>query len=146
MRHTSKNETIATETDPRWLARKAKPCNVKFPTGNTDAEAAGFRHCRRGKPDKPALHEQHAVKVFQICRLIECTETEAYLPEMAKQNELGIYHSYRDIKAPTRLIANVCAAMRRARRMRKYLKYSPLVIKAISGSGDNSNSHFCERA
>lgn len=40
-----------------WLAR---PENVRFHTTCEDAEKAGFRPCKRCKPNQPSLKEAHA--------------------------------------------------------------------------------------
>ena len=45
---------------PSCAARAAKPGNVSFHLTRADAEQAGFRPCKRCKPDKPPLDEQHA--------------------------------------------------------------------------------------
>ena len=42
---------------PSCAARLARPENVRFHATSNDAERAGFRPCRRCKPDQPALVE-----------------------------------------------------------------------------------------
>src|SRR5437660_1060581 len=56
---------------PSCGARQARPENVQFHATAADAERAGFRPCRRCKPDQASLAEQHAAKVADPCRLIE---------------------------------------------------------------------------
>src|SRR5262245_24287608 len=53
---------------PSCAARLARPEHVEFHATRADAERAGFRPCKRCKPDQPALAEQHAVTVARICR------------------------------------------------------------------------------
>src|SRR6267143_3752662 len=56
---------------PSCAARLARPENVEFHTTRQGAEKAGFRPCKRCKPDRPSLVEEHAAKITAICRLIE---------------------------------------------------------------------------
>src|SRR5215212_4628047 len=56
---------------PSCGARRARPENVAFHLATAEAERAGFRPCKRCKPDQASLAAQHAVKVAQLCRFIE---------------------------------------------------------------------------
>ena len=65
---------------PSCAARPARPENVAFHLTAQDAERAGFRPCKRCKPDQaqsPA--EQQASLVAQLCRFIDSalTQTQA---------------------------------------------------------------------
>src|SRR6516225_7442058 len=55
---------------PSCAARLAKPEHVQFYATCEDAEKAGFRPCKRCKPNQPSLAEQHAEAVAKACRLI----------------------------------------------------------------------------
>ncbi|MGH7526674.1 MAG: bifunctional transcriptional activator/DNA repair enzyme AdaA [Gemmatimonadales bacterium] len=59
---------------PSCPARLARPENVRFHATRRDAESAGFRPCKRCKPDQPSLIEQHAAEVTEACRLIETSQ------------------------------------------------------------------------
>src|ERR1700754_429462 len=56
---------------PSCAARRARRENVRFHATRQEAEAAGFRPCRRCRPHERALGEQHAAAVAKACRLIE---------------------------------------------------------------------------
>jgi len=56
---------------PSCAARLANPGNVRFHATPADAERAGFRPCRRCRPDQPPPEERNAAKVAETCRLIE---------------------------------------------------------------------------
>ena len=56
---------------PSCAARPARPENVAFHATAADAERAGFRPCKRCKPEQPSLTEQHAVMVTAAYRMIE---------------------------------------------------------------------------
>src|SRR5512145_1496039 len=55
---------------PSCPARRARPENVQFHATREDAERAGFRPCRRCRPDQPSLAERQAAKVANACRRI----------------------------------------------------------------------------
>lgn len=56
---------------PSCGARLPRPENIRFHPTRADAEKAGFRPCKRCKPDQPALSEQHATTITAVCRWIE---------------------------------------------------------------------------
>jgi AraC family transcriptional regulator of adaptative response/methylated-DNA-[protein]-cysteine methyltransferase len=65
---------------PSCASRRARPENVAFHATRADAERAGFRPCKRCRPDQPTLREQHAAVITDICRLIESAES---VPDLA---------------------------------------------------------------
>jgi len=59
---------------PSCPSRPAKPKNVTFYATCADAEAAGYRACRRCNPKGPSLSEAVAAVVAEACRRIEDAE------------------------------------------------------------------------
>src|SRR3982751_6318360 len=59
---------------PSCASRLARPEHVRFHATCTDAERAGFRPCKRCRPNQPARSEQHAARVTEACRFIEEAE------------------------------------------------------------------------
>jgi AraC family transcriptional regulator of adaptative response/methylated-DNA-[protein]-cysteine methyltransferase len=88
---------------PSCAARLAKPENVQFHRTCKDAEKAGFRPCKRCKPDQASPVEQQAEKIASACRLIESSETPPRLELLAKHVGLSTYHFHRVFKAATGL-------------------------------------------
>jgi len=131
---------------PSCPARTARPENVEFHLTAADAERAGFRPCKRCKPDQPSLAEQHAVIVAELCRLIEDAEQVPSLEELAKHAGLSIYHLHRIFKAITGLTPRAYAAAHRAKRVRAELDLSSTVTEAIYGAGYGSNGRFYEKS
>ncbi len=127
---------------PSCGARPPRPENVQFHSSRADAERAGFRPCKRCKPDQPALAERHAVKIADICRLIEKAETVPALSALASRAGLSTYHFHRIFKAVTGLTPRAYAAAHRARRVRGELSKSSTVTAAIFDAGYNSNGRF----
>src|SRR5712672_2978478 len=102
----------ATESDPRWISvatrsaaadgsffysvkttgvycrpscpsRRARPENVSFHATRQEAEAAGFRACKRCKPDQPSLLEERTAMVTEACRFIETSPDAPRLEQLA---------------------------------------------------------------
>jgi AraC family transcriptional regulator of adaptative response/methylated-DNA-[protein]-cysteine methyltransferase len=129
---------------PSCSARQARPENVQFFATRAQAESAGFRPCKRCRPEQPALAEQHAGRVAEICRLIESAETVPSLEELAGRAGLSAYHFHRVFKATTGLTPKAYAAAHRAERVRNELRRSRTVTAAIFDAGYNSNGRFYE--
>jgi AraC family transcriptional regulator of adaptative response/methylated-DNA-[protein]-cysteine methyltransferase len=127
---------------PTCPARAANPENVQFHATRADAEAAGFRPCRRCKPDQPPLAQQHAAKVAQACRLIENAEHMPSLEQLAQHADLSRYHFHRVFKQVTGLTPRAYAAAHRAKRVRSALDRSATVTSAIFDAGYNASSRF----
>lgn len=135
-------QTTGVYCRPSCPARSPKPENVQFHLSRDDAEAAGFRPCRRCKPDQPYLREQHAVKVTEICRLLETAENEPSLAELAAVAGLSAFHFHRTFKAITGLTPKAYAAAQRSKRVRSQLTKNQSVTAAIYAAGYNANSRF----
>jgi AraC family transcriptional regulator of adaptative response/methylated-DNA-[protein]-cysteine methyltransferase len=129
---------------PSCAARRARPENVSFHATASDAERAGFRPCKRCKPDQPALGGPNAARVAELCRLIENAEQAPSLDTLAKHAGLSIYHLHRVFKAVTGVTPKAYAAAHRARRVRAGLVRSRSVTDAIYEAGYGSNGRFYE--
>jgi AraC family transcriptional regulator of adaptative response/methylated-DNA-[protein]-cysteine methyltransferase len=131
---------------PSCAARPARPENVAFHATTDEAERAGFRPCKRCRPDQPSLNEQHAALVTAACRLIETAETPPTLEQLAKPSGLSPFHFHRVFKAITGLTPKQYAQAHRARRVRRELDRSDSVTSAIFDAGYNASSRFYETA
>jgi AraC family transcriptional regulator of adaptative response/methylated-DNA-[protein]-cysteine methyltransferase len=135
-------QTTGVYCRPSCAARLAKPENVRFHDTCADAERAGFRPCKRCKPNHPALIEQHAAKVAQACRRIETAEEIPSLDELARDAGSSPYHFHRMFKAVTGLTPRAYAEANRAKRIREKLSHSRTVTEAIYDAGFNSSGRF----
>ncbi|MET0744702.1 MAG: bifunctional DNA-binding transcriptional regulator/O6-methylguanine-DNA methyltransferase Ada [Microvirga sp.] len=131
---------------PSCGARTPNPVNVRFHARAADAEAAGFRPCRRCRPDLPPLSERHAAMVARACRRIEAAEDPMTLAELAAGSGLSPFHFHRVFKAVAGVTPKDYAAAHRARRVQDELPGSATVTEAIYGAGFGSNSRFYEKA
>lgn len=131
---------------PSCAARHPRPENVRFHATREAAEQAGFRPCKRCKPDQPPLAAQHATKVAGICRLIEQAETVPNLAQLAAHVGLSIYHFHRVFKSITGLTPKAYAVAHRAERIRSGLERANTVTEAIFDAGYNASSRFYEKS
>ena len=86
---------------PSCGARSARPENIEFHATAADAERAGFRPCKRCKPDQLSLAEQHAETIAELCRLIENADQAPTLEHLANRAGLSAFHLHRLFKAIT---------------------------------------------
>jgi AraC family transcriptional regulator of adaptative response/methylated-DNA-[protein]-cysteine methyltransferase len=162
---------LETETDPRWASvvardrtadgtfwysvrttgvycrpscasRLAKPENVRFHRTIADAEHAGFRACKRCKPDQPSLEKRLAATIAAICRQIDASEQTPGLSELARSAGLSVHHFHRVFKSVTGVTPREYAAARRTGRARTELRKNQTVSRAIYESGFNSGGRF----
>ena len=127
---------------PSCAARPARPENVAFHPTAAAAEQAGFRPCRRCKPDQPSLTERRTALVAGLCRLIEGRETIPSLDELAAHAGLSAFHTHRLFKAMTGLTPRAYAAAHRAKRVKAELERSGSVTEAIYGAGYSGSGRF----
>jgi len=127
---------------PSCAARLARRQNVSFHTTQEEARQAGFRPCRRCKPDQPSLIEQYAAKVAEACRLIETREQAPSLAALARAAGLSSYHFHRIFKAVTGVTPKAYASAHRNQRTREQLMNTDTVTEAIFEGGFNSNTRF----
>jgi len=129
---------------PSCAARPARPENVAFHDSAAAAERAGFRPCKRCKPDQLSLQEQHAAMVTGACRLIENAETAPTLEQLAKPTGLSPFHFHRIFKAIAGVTPKQYATAHRASRVRSGLGRGSSVTEAIFDAGYNASSRFYE--
>ena len=131
---------------PSCGARSARPENVRFFATPAEARAAGFRACKRCRPDETEQPTRAEQAVAKACRLIEAAEEAPGLAELAHASGLSPFHFHRLFKALTGVTPMAYAAECRARRVRKELGRSGTVTRAIYAAGYNSNGRFYAEA
>ena len=127
---------------PSCPARRAKRANVRFHDTIAEAEAAGFRPCKRCRPNEVSLEAQHASIIASACRVIEEAEEAPRLDELAQSVGLSPYHFHRLFKAITGVTPKAYAVAHRQKRVREKLGTSKSVTEAIYESGFNSSGRF----
>ena len=131
---------------PSCAARLPNPRNVRFHRTREEAERAGFRPCRRCKPDLPPIDQRHAATIAAICRAIDSSQEVPSLALLARRAGLSPHHFHRVFKTVTGLTPRAYAAAGRAKRVRERLTRSTSVTEAIYDSGFNSGGRFYEES
>jgi AraC family transcriptional regulator of adaptative response/methylated-DNA-[protein]-cysteine methyltransferase len=127
---------------PDCAARLARRENVRFHSTCGEAEKAGFRPCKRCRPNEPALAERRAAAVAKACRLIETAEDSPNLDALAEAAGMSRFHFHRVFKSITGITPKAYAAAHRAQRVRETLPQSATVTEAIYEAGFNSSGPF----
>jgi AraC family transcriptional regulator, regulatory protein of adaptative response / methylated-DNA-[protein]-cysteine methyltransferase len=130
---------------PSCAARRADPRNVRFHATAAAAERAGFRPCRRCKPNQPSQTQEHAALVAAACRAIEASAAPPPLAVLARQAGLSPSHFHRLFKTVTGVTPKAFAAAERSKRVHRELrKGTKTVTEAIYDAGFNSGGRFYE--
>lgn len=127
---------------PGCPARLPRRENVRFCATREDAERAGFRPCKRCRPNEPGLDEQYAAAVAKACLLIDTAEDAPNLEALAEAAGMSRFHFHRVFKTVTGVTPKAYVAARRAERVRDGLARGTTVTDAIYAAGFNSNGCF----
>lgn len=131
---------------PSCGARMPKPVNVSFYASAEDAERAGFRPCKRCRPDRMSHVAEQTAMVEGLCRFIETAEHVPTLDMLAARAGLSPYHLHRTFRAVTGVTPRAYAAAHRAQRVRDALAEGESVTDAIYDAGYGSNGRFYDES
>ena len=131
---------------PSCPSRVANPKNVQLHDTLESAKATGFRACMRCNPDGPSIEAGKAALIAKACRLIEESEEEPSLEELADVIGRSSSYFHRVFKATTGLTPKDYAAAHRAERVRHGLASGNSVTAAIYDAGFNSSGRFYEKS
>jgi AraC family transcriptional regulator of adaptative response/methylated-DNA-[protein]-cysteine methyltransferase len=76
---------------PSCGARLALPENVQYHLTTEDAERAGFRACKRCKPNQAGIAAENADKIAKACRWIKQSEKIPTLGELATHVGMSLF-------------------------------------------------------
>jgi AraC family transcriptional regulator of adaptative response/methylated-DNA-[protein]-cysteine methyltransferase len=127
---------------PSCASRPARRENLSFHAGPAAAREAGFRACKRCRPEVEADARSEAVT--RACRQIEAAEAVPSLEALARTAGFSAFHFHRLFKAATGVTPAAYAASHRARRVAEGLRSSASVTEAIYDAGFNSAGRFYE--
>jgi len=131
---------------PHCPSRPAKRENVTFHATRADAVAAGYRPCKRCRPDRDGAETVEALAVAKACRLIATAEEMPSLSTLASAVGVSAFHFHRLFKAVTGVTPKRYAMAQRAQRVSDALARNVPVTAAIYDAGFNASSRFYETA
>ena len=139
-------KTTGVYCSPSSSARLPRRENVEFFDTPQAAQAAGYRPSRRATADRGTAAKRRAAVVEQACRLIETSDPQPGLQELAAQAGISPFHFHRIFKSETGLTPKDYASAHRAGKLRRALGRAGSVTHAIYDAGFNSNSRFYENS
>jgi AraC family transcriptional regulator of adaptative response/methylated-DNA-[protein]-cysteine methyltransferase len=127
---------------PSCAARLARREHVGFYVTRGEAEQAGFRPCKRCRPQEISHATRQAAAVAAACRAIEAAEEMPSLEDLAQVAGMSPFHFHRVFKALTGVTPKAYAEAQRSQRLRDELGRRTTVTEAIYSAGFNSNGRF----
>jgi AraC family transcriptional regulator, regulatory protein of adaptative response / methylated-DNA-[protein]-cysteine methyltransferase len=131
---------------PSCPSRTANPKNVQLHDSLESAKATGFRPCKRCNPDGPSTEAENAALVTKACRIIEESEEEPSLEQLADTVGRSPSYFHRMFKGATGVTPKDYAAAHRAAKLRHGLASGSTVTEAIYDAGFNSSGRFYEKS
>jgi AraC family transcriptional regulator of adaptative response/methylated-DNA-[protein]-cysteine methyltransferase len=131
---------------PSCPSRTANPRNVQLHDTLAAAKATGFRPCKRCNPDGISIDGENAAIIAQACRLIEESEEEPSLNDLAEAVGRSPSYFHRMFKAVTGLTPKDYAVAHRAAKVRQGLDSGNSVTEAMYDAGFNSSGRFYEKS
>jgi AraC family transcriptional regulator of adaptative response/methylated-DNA-[protein]-cysteine methyltransferase len=131
---------------PSCPSRSANPKNVQLHDTIEAAMATGFRPCKRCNPDGLSVDAENVAIVARACRLIEESDEEPSLADLAAAVGRSPSYFHRRFKAVTGLTPKDYAVAHRAAKVRERLANGNSVTEAIYDAGFNSSGRFYEKS
>jgi AraC family transcriptional regulator of adaptative response/methylated-DNA-[protein]-cysteine methyltransferase len=126
---------------PSCPSRRPQRARVTFFDGPAAAEAAGYRPCRRCRPDGAAPEEPSLALIQQVCAyLAEPHDRVPTLQALGTRFGLSPFHLQRTFKRVVGVTPHQYAAEQRLARFKDHLKNGQPVTDAVYGAGFQSSS------
>jgi len=129
---------------PNCGARQPLRENLAFYETREQAERAGFRPCKRCKPQRPGAMNDYAAEVAAACRTIESAEAMPSLVELAEEAGLSTYYFHRIFKKYTGVTPKAYGQAHRGKKVKEELRSRPTVTDALYEAGYQASSRFYE--
>lgn len=131
---------------PSCPSPRAKPANIAFFGTPEAAERAGFRPCRRCRPNEGSGVDRATQAVARACRALEAAEETPTLKALADAAGYSAFHFHRLFRRVTGVTPKAYADAARIRRVREGLRGPESVTEALYGAGYGAASRFYEAA
>ncbi len=130
---------------PSCPARRPRRENVSFHDGPAQAEAAGYRPCKRCTPQGASPAEQLDALVTAACRLLDEADKTLTLDALAARIGLSASHLARAFKARTGLTPKTWASARQRERLAASLPGARSVLEAALETGYSNTRSLYEQ-
>lgn len=130
---------------PSCPARRPRRENVSFHDSPAQAEAAGYRPCRRCTPQGASPAEQLDTLVTAACRLLDEADKAPTLDELAALIGLSASHLARAFKARTGLTPKAWTSARQRERLAASLPGAKSVLEAALDTGYSNTRALYEQ-
>ncbi|HUK36638.1 MAG TPA: bifunctional DNA-binding transcriptional regulator/O6-methylguanine-DNA methyltransferase Ada [Vicinamibacterales bacterium] len=131
---------------PSCASRRPKREHVRFFESPASAVGAGYRACRRCRPDQPSASDPWIEKVRRACVYLANTDGHVSLAHLARRIGGSPYHLQRSFKRIVGVTPREYADACRLRKMKRRLRAGARVTDALFDAGYASSSRFYERA
>lgn len=131
---------------PGCASRQPLRKNVAFYQTTEQAEAAGFRPCKRCRPDEGSPADRHIAAVGRACELIRSRETLPTLAELAEAAGISRYHFHRVFKQITGATPRDWGNAHRLGRFAARLDAGEPIAEAAYAAGFGGSSRAYEAA
>lgn len=132
---------------PGCPSRRPKRENVVYFRNRESAEHAGFRPCKRCKPNVTPGRDGNWDLVENVCRYIDAHPSEpATLDSLSRALGMSPFHLQRTFKALTGITPRAYADSRRLLALKAGLREGHSVTRSMYDAGYGSSSRLYERA
>jgi AraC family transcriptional regulator, regulatory protein of adaptative response / methylated-DNA-[protein]-cysteine methyltransferase len=131
---------------PSCPSKAAKRQNVRFFETTTLALAAGFRACKRCKPDGISQEHTRNALIERACSLITTSVSPLTLNDLSAELDMSPHHLHRVFKAVTGVTPKDFQKAVLKSRMQAALAKPQSITDAIYDAGFNSSGRFYEGA
>jgi len=132
---------------PSCPSRRPHRENVVFFRAREAAERAGFRACKRCKPNLPGDRDPNAQMVEKVCRYIDThPDDPVTLENLGRALGISPFYLQRTFKAATGITPRAYADSRRLKSLKAGLRQGHSVTRSMYDAGYGSSSRLYERA
>jgi AraC family transcriptional regulator of adaptative response/methylated-DNA-[protein]-cysteine methyltransferase len=125
---------------PGCASRQPRRENVAFYETSVAAEAAGFRPCKRCRPNEGSSADRHVAAIGRACALIRASDTLPTLAELAAAAGISRFHFHRVFKQITGTTPRQWGKAHRLDRFAERLDSGEPIAAAVYAAGFGASS------
>jgi AraC family transcriptional regulator of adaptative response/methylated-DNA-[protein]-cysteine methyltransferase len=125
---------------PGCASRQPRRENVAFYETSAEAEAAGFRPCKRCRPNEGSAADRHVAAIGRACALIRARDEIPSLAELADAAGISRFHFHRVFKQITGATPREWGKAHRLDRFAERLDSGEPIAAAVYAAGFGASS------